>query len=345
MIQTPPEAQVHPQVTVGLYHWRIPRSLRTCYESVAGVGCACLVSPFSSEDPREVTPDTLHEELYLSLTAAEPTWAVGVAPVWPHLGGNMLTFVPVPGCRSLVCLLVVATEWRYTVLVPRRSDVPWLLGHLRRREPGSIVAIRAPVAASKFDSSSEEAADWRTGDVILAFDSGDTHATYEAPSFDEVSAVRHSAIWSHDFQVQCTLPLVIWRPGRPCVRAEMPGPSRWLAASQHFDGRFHTKYPGRWTPVPWAYNADVHLCLRAEDPLMCNVVLETISHSSGAPRLEGHCVTVPSYTTCASIAGQLQRPLELVSVLGIDAELEGDVPLRMVMWSTAGILWKSARPL
>ena len=131
MWQVPEEQQAGVSIAVGKYPWRIPPPLRVCHETVATGSHARLLSPFSQGEPIPVTPDTSQEELYIGLATAEPAWSVGLMPVWPHLGANILHLVPIPGSRNLVCLVLVAAEWQCAVLVPRRADVPWLLRHLQ----------------------------------------------------------------------------------------------------------------------------------------------------------------------------------------------------------------------
>ena len=328
MWQVPEEQQAAVSVTVGKYPWRIPPPLRVCHEAVGPGSYARLLSPFSQGEPIPVTPDTSQEELYIGLATAEPAWSVGLMPVWPHLGANILHLVPIPGSRQLVCLVLVAAEWQCAVLVPRRADVPWLLRHLRRSVPGAIASIRVPLAVSKFPPDSEEAVDWRTGDVLLVFDSGDVSATYSIPTFSTAAAVRQSAIWSHDFRVLCDLPLVLWRPYLREAQTLMPGPSRWLASQQYFVGRFHDKYPGQWVPVPWAYADEVHMCLRAADPLRCNVIFESARTDGTVCHLAKQCIEVPSYATRESLSHMLQADASRLSVLSVDFGLDGDQPLR-----------------
>ena len=311
---------------VGKYPWRVPYDIRAMHEAVLPGTRAAPLSPFSPHDePCELTPDTLADDIYVSLSSHEPVWYHEVAPVWPALGIHRLTFVPVPPCPELVCVVVVSADWQLPVLIPKRADINWVLSHVRRHTPGAVVALRGPVGASARHRSDSDAVDWRNGDVLLAIEWHAAGRSLEVPTFLSLEHVRHSGLWMMDFQTACVVQLIIWRPGRPPVTTDMPADASWDATRQCFRGRFETKYPGAWAPVPWAYSNAVNLCQRSQDPTLCNVLVEVVSLVGQDYQLEPTCHTVHQASSRHSIAGALQLPTTDLRLIGI-AEPSDDFP-------------------
>ena len=201
------------------------------------------------------------------------------------------------------------------VLLPRRADLEWVLAHLRRITPGSIASVRPPPAAQQVGQSHRRAVDWRSGDLLLAFQTGGESHVYEPPVFVSPEQVRHAAVWSYDFITQCDLPLLICRAGRQPSGTTMPAPSRWVAAEGAFTGRFRTKFPGRWVPVPWAYHDSITLCQRSEDPDHCNILLERCEGTA----LSFECHTVATAATRYSLSQLAHVPPEEI-ISAVDSE-------------------------
>ena len=245
-------------------------------------------------------------------------------PVWPAIWPGLAVFVPLPGGGDLVCIVVVSPEWQLAVLLPTRADLEWLLAYLRRLTPGPISSIHPPVAARTADSSERGAIDWRSGDVVLAFQCGGTEAMYEVPVFQSPEHVRYSAVWNYDFIVQCKLTLLIWRVGRHPSDTEMPPPVRWVAAAQAFTGRFGVKFPGRWVPVFWAHTDKIAMCPCADSPDHCNVIFEQCDNM----RLSGDCITVSSSSGRFSISQMTGIPPEKLTLLGQGTDTDEFPPLR-----------------
>ncbi|CAE7875810.1 set10 [Symbiodinium microadriaticum] len=286
---------------------------------------ARMLSPFTGiSEEIVITPDTLVDEVRSALSGEEPHWYRDVMPLWPALWQQTAVFVPVPPCGELVCVAVVSPEWQLAVLLPRRADLEWVLAHLRRMTPGAVMSLRPPIAAQVDGQSDRRAVDWRSGDVLMAFQRSDEAGSYGPPVFVSASHVRHAAIWSYDFIVQCELPLLICRVGRHPSGTTMPPPVRWVAAEGAFTGRFRVKFPGRWTPVPWAYSDSITLCQRSDDPEHCTILLERCA----GLELSFVCTTVSTLATRYSLARIAQVPPEQVSLLGHSADLEEWPPLR-----------------
>ena len=334
MVVPPAEQQQSPPVPIGKHPWRVPQQLRLCGESVEHCSRARLLSPFCGEgDEVEVSPDTPFEDLQISLSSAEPYWFDELMPIWPAIWPHTAVYMPIPSGRDLVCVAAVSPEWQLAVLTPRRTDLEWLLAYLRRITPGPVLSVHPPVAARPKDALECNAIDWRTGDVVLAFQCGGTAATYELPVFYSPAHVRYTALWGHDFLVQCELTLLIWRVGRPPSETVMPPPARWLSSAQTFTGRFGVKFPGCWVPVPWAHTDKVALCQVAESPGHCNIIYETCQDM----RLRGECVTVSSSSSRYSLSQLFDVPPASLSLLGqgVDsAELpplrDGDTVFRLI---------------
>ncbi|CAE7211553.1 CEP2 [Symbiodinium necroappetens] len=325
MFAPPLEQQQLQAVPVGKFPWRLPPHERTCHESVLSANPARLLSPFTGlSGETTLTPDTLVEEARIALSGEEPYWYREVMPLWPALWQQTLVFVPVPTGGELVCVAVVSPEWQIAVLLPRRADVEWVLAHLRRLTPGPLVSIRPPPATQTDGQSARGAVDWRSGDVLLAFQRGGQAHMYGPPVFVSPEHVRYSAIWSYDFIVQCELPLLVCRAGRRPSGTTMPPPSRWVADEGAFTGRFRVKFPGRWVPVPWAYSDSVTLCQRADAPDSCNILLERCEGTS----LSFECRTVATAATRYSLAQIAQVDPGQVSLLGQGVDLEDFPPLR-----------------
>ncbi|CAE7887301.1 pol [Symbiodinium necroappetens] len=236
MVVPPAEQQQLPPVPIGKHPWRVPQQSRVCGDSVAQCTRARLLSPFCGEgDEVEVSPDTPVEDLRISLSSTEPYWYGELMPVWPAIWPYTAVYMPIPSGGDLVCVAAVSPGWQLAVLIPRRTDLEWLLAYLRRMTPVPVLSVHPPVAARPKDDPARGAIDWRTGDVILAFQCG-TAATHELPTFFSPEHVRYAAIWSHDFVVHCELPLLVWRVGRPPSATVMPPPARWVSSEQTFTG-------------------------------------------------------------------------------------------------------------
>ena len=318
MFAPPVEQQSIEPPPVGLYPWRVPCEHRMLHLSVLPGTRGVLLSPYTTEGEEiELTPDTLADDVYVALSSREPVWYHSIAPVWPVLGMHTITFVPVPPCRELVCVVVVSSDWQLPVLLPRRADLNWVLAHVHRHTPGAVVALRGPVGASTPDRTNSDAVDWRNGDVLLAIEWHAPGRSLHVPVFTDKRHVRHSALCMCDFRVECMVELTIWRPNRPPVTTEMPAGATWDAQAQRFRGRFADKYPGAWVPVPWAYNAQVHLCSPAADPTLCNVLVESVQPVDGAFKLRATCHTVHQASTCVSIAGALRLPTAHLRLIGV----------------------------
>ena len=245
-------------------------------------------------------------------------------PVWPAIWPHTAVYMPIPPGGDLVCVAAVSPDWQLAVLTPRRTDLEWLLAYLRRITPGPVISVHPPVAARSKDDLERGAIDWRSGDVVLAFQCGGTAAAYELPVFFSPAHVRYTALWSHDFVVQCDLTLLIWRVGRPPAETVMPPPARWVSSEQTFTGRFGVKYPGRWVPVPWAHTDKVALCQAADSPGHCNIIFETCQDL----RLRGECITVSSSSSRYSLSQLLGVSPTSLSLLGQGVDSNELPPLR-----------------
>ena len=349
MYAPPLEQQSVLPTPVGKYSWRVPSHAREMHEAVLPGTRAALLSPFSPHDePFELNPDSLEDDIYVALSSHEPVWYHAIVPVWPALGLHRLTFVPAPPCPDLVCIIVVSAEWQLPVLIPRRADLHWVLAHVHRHTPGAIVAIRAPIGAAAQHRSDCDAIDWRNGDVLLAIEWHAPGSSLACPVFMIPEHVRHSALWMMDFRTTCVVELIIWRPGQPPVTTEMPAEAIWHAESQRFLGRFETKYPGAWTPVPWAYSDLVNLCQRSPDPALCNVLVETVRLIGHSHRLRAVCHTVHQASSRHSIAGALNLPTADLRLLGVadyvdpadshSSSLRGQVALVSLLGLRFGLL-------
>ncbi|CAE7876172.1 unnamed protein product [Symbiodinium microadriaticum] len=309
----PAEQQQLPAVRVGKFPWRLPGHLRACHESVGDDTDARLLSPFSGlGDSVPVSPDTTVTDLTDSISGGEPPWFQHAVPVWPSLWPSTLVLVPVPDYADLVCVVIAAPEWQLAALVPRRGGRDWTLNCLRRCALGPLWSIRAPLSAQTPGASGSQPVNWRNGDVLLAFQYHSDAASYTPPQFTSPSHVRHAAIWSSDFWVQCDLPIVMWRPGSRPSRTVAPAPQCWIAHDGTFYGTFSRRYPGRWVPMPWAYSDEVHLCLRSEDAERCNVILE---YQLGG-KLLGDCYSVRPESTGYSLSYFARAPVGELTLLG-----------------------------
>ena len=325
MVVPPAEQQQIPPVPIGKHPWRVPQQLRLCGESVEHCSRARLLSPFCGEgDEVEVASETPLEDLRFSLSSAEPYWYDELMPVWPAIWPHTAVYMPISSGGDLVCVAAVSPEWQLAVLTPRRTDLAWLLAYLRRITPGPVLSVHPPLAARPKDALECNAIDWRTGDVVLAFQCGGTAATYEMPVFYSPAHVRYTALWGHDFLVQCELPLLIWRVGKPPSETVMPPPARWLSSAQTFTGRFGVKFPGCWVPVPWAHTDKVALCQVAASPGHCNIVYETCQDM----RLRGECVTVSSSSSRYSLSQLFDVLPNSLSLLGQGVASDELPPLR-----------------
>ena len=308
---------------VGKYAWQVPEQLRLCDAAVHAGQAVALLSPFTGcTEPVPADPDHSIDDLRVHLTGCEPAWTHHIMPVWPSIQHEVLTFVPVSPTPELAVLVVVSPEWQAAYLLPRRSDVVWIMDVLRKGAQGVLCRLRPPLAARPVTYSDQEAIDWRDGDVLFAFPYGQVQTQHRLPVFASCAQVRHAAIWAHDFEVGCPLPLVVWRPGVKPVNTTMPPPSRWHADLQAFSGHFQRKYPGQWVPVVWAYDDRVHLCQRLADPQMRNVIVETPT----ATKLLGVCYTVPEWTTRTSLARSLGLEPAFLTLLGHPGEPEPGPP-------------------
>ena len=288
-------------VRVGCYSWRVPNTLRACNRTVDPGHKAVYLSPFSGcSEPITVHPDTRIATLRAEFAFGEPPWADDITPVWPAPHSGALTFVPAAPAPSLAVIVVLSTEWQAAYLVPRRSDASWLLSVLRRGSEQPIHAIRPPIAANQLRHTDSDSIDWRDGDVVLAFPYGDVQHYSHIPSFDSAAQVRHSALWAHDFEVTCPLPVVVWMPGIWPVRTEMPGHARWHAASQTFLGHFSRRFPGQWVPVQWISSDEVHVCLQDQEAQVCNIVIER----SNPTQLLGYCRRVYRWASLDTLSVQ-----------------------------------------
>ena len=318
----PEDTAVPATVRVGRYPWRIPADLRLCDAAVDPGHQAVLFSPFTGRsEPVEVHPDLSIEDLYSQLAGPEPAWACGIIPVWPSPQLDNLLFVPTLDYTGLVVLLVVSPEWHAAYILPQRADPDWILNVLRRGATSVISGLRPPLSASRFGASTATAIDWRPGDVLLVTPLSEHGEGYEPPVFHSGKDVRHAALWAFDFLVDSPLPVTMWRPGIRPSRTTMPPPIRWHSSMQTFAGAFSRRYPGAWVPVPWIYNDEVHICLRAAGEHECNVILE--EHRDGS--LDGRCVTVNTWTTEAAIAQQVGVAAHDVVLLGPDCPTRGSL--------------------
>ena len=323
MVRPTVEQQQIPPVLVGKFPWRDPPHCRVCGDTGSPGVRARLLSPFCGDGEEvDVAADTLLEDLRISLTGAEPYWHSDIMPVWPSLWPQTSMYVPIPTGGDLVCIVVVSPEWQFAALTPRRADLEWLLAYLRRITPGPVLSLYPPLAACPVEAS--QAVDWRSGDVLLAFQCGSAAAAYELPVFVSPAHVRHAAIWNYDFVVQCEVPLLMWRVGRRPSVTTMPPPARWVASEQTFTGRFGTKYPGRWAPVPWAHTEHVALCQSADSPEHCNIIFETCINL----HLSGECLTVSTSSSKYSLSQLTGASADSLTLLGQGVDAVDFPPLR-----------------
>ena len=314
MIAPPLEQQHLDPVPIGKFPWRVPPEARVCHESVRPHNPARIISPFTGVgDEAVIGPDSTVEEVRLQLTDAEPLWSSDVMPIWPAIWQQTAVFVPVPACHELVCVVVVSPGWQFSVLLPRRADLPWVLRFLRRSTPGPLLSLRAPLAAQPAVQGRDSAIDWRNGDVLLAFQQGGETVGYDPPSFISAAQIRSAAMWNFDFTTQCMVVLIVWRPGEDPVRTEMPAGQRWSASQQAFLGHFGRKYPGRWVPVQWAYSDVVHICRRDDSDDHCNIILEGLNGN----QLLGTCQRVACCATRYSLAGIAGVEEDRLNLLGV----------------------------
>ena len=325
MFAPPLEQQQLAPVPVGKFPWRLAPADRACHESVLPQNPARLLSPFTGlSDETIITPDSLVDEVRILLSSDEPFWYRDIVPLWPAIWQQTVVFVPLPPGGELVCVAVASPEWQMAVLLPRRADLEWVLAHLRRITPGSIASVRPPPAAQHFGQSNRWAVDWRSGDLLLAFQTGSESHVYEPPVFVSPEQVRHAAVWSYDFIVQCELPLLICRVGRQPSGTTMPPPTRWVAAEGAFTGRFRVKFPGRWVPVPWAYHNSITLCQRSGDPDHCNILLERCEGTA----LSFECHSVAAAATRYSLSQLANVPPDRITLLGQGVDSDDFPPLR-----------------
>ncbi|CAE7208415.1 unnamed protein product, partial [Symbiodinium microadriaticum] len=345
MYAPPLEQQQQAVVRVGKFPWRLPWDNRACHETVDTSHDARLLSPFSGlGDIVPVTPDTIAADLVDSMSGGEPPWFQHAVPVWPSLWPRTLVMVPIPECDDLVCVVVATPDWQMAALVPRQGSRDWTLNCLRQCTPGPLWSIRAPIAAQILAAPGSQPVNWRDGDVISAFQYHTDEASYTAPQFISSSHVRHAALWSVDFWVQCDLPIVMWRPGSWPTRTVAPAPQYWIARDETFYGTFSRRYPGQWVPMQWAYSDEVHLCLRSADPERCNVVLE---YQQGS-KLLGDCYSVRPESTGYSLSYFARSPVGDLSLLGHRGGTVGFPPLRdgdIVHYMTARAKPRSGHPL
>ena len=327
MVLPPIDRSLAAPAAVGRYPWRVPRSQRVFHQAGGSEISGQLISPFAEPSgflslPAEMPVD----EAYITLSSAEPAWFHDLVPVWPSQGHQCITFVPVPPCRELVCVLLVSTEWQQAVLLPSRVDLGWVSGHIRRTHRGSVIAVRGPVQAVRPDRSLNEAVDRRNGDVLLAWEWHASEATMDRPVLSSVELARHAALWMADFEVSAPLSVVIWRPGHRPLHTTLPQPIHWSAAACTFVGQFAQRYPGCWVPVPWApwpppstppRPDSVHLCLRASDEAQCNVILESCTSYDTYDQLDGRCFTVHQASTRESLKRAFALPTDDVRLLGV----------------------------
>ena len=245
MVLPPVDRSLAVPAAVGRYPWRVPRPLRVFHQAGGPDISGQLISPYAEPSGFLSLPEELSvDEAYVTLSGAEPAWFHDLVPVWPSQGHQCITFVPVPPCRELVCVLLISTEWQQAVLLPSRVDLGWVSGHIRRALRGSVIAVRGPVQAVRPDRSLNDAVDWRNGDVLLAWEWHASDAAMEHPVLPTVELVRHAALWMADFEVSSSISVVLWRPGhRPLITA-LPLPIRWSAAACTFVGQFARRYPG-----------------------------------------------------------------------------------------------------
>ncbi|CAE7836107.1 unnamed protein product [Symbiodinium sp. CCMP2592] len=324
MFAPPQEVQGGAVGNIGMFPWRVPVEHRACHEAVPSEGCARLFSPFEADAPLvPVSPETLVEDLTINLVSCGPAWCTDLMPVWPNIWVPHINFLPAPDDRRLVCVLVVSPEWQLPVLIPKRTDLTWLLSYLRRLAPSATSTLYRPLQSAPSSAGPNEAVDWRNGDLFLAMGPSGS-ALHDQPSFSHGSAVRTSAVWSYDFFCTCALPVVVWIPGRRPSRTVLPPGSQWRANLAAFEGEFQQRYPGHWAPVPWAYSHDVHLCQRADDEVCCNVIVEELTDD----KLRGNCHTVNTRISSRAFAVAWGVRPDKVRLLGLPGDHADWPPLR-----------------
>ncbi|CAE7826777.1 unnamed protein product [Symbiodinium sp. CCMP2592] len=318
----PPESQLQDPVRVGKFPWRLPDPDRALHESISEGQLCQVLSPYGVVgDPAVAlaSGDTV-DEVRMALTGSEPIWSQDIVPVQPAPLPGHLTFVPAAPALSLACVLVVSVEWHLPILIPSRADLTWLLGYLRNLSPGPILSVRAPVNAQAAGASSNEAIRWRDGDLILAFSTDAAHSAIDIPVFREeaqaAARVRHMALWSYDFQVDFVLSVVLWRPGHRPVQAHVHRGEHWSAEARTFTGTFHVRYPGKWTPVAWAYDDQPHLCLQTGDSDLRNIIIETLT----GDQLRGTCHTVHAMANAATCGILIDRVDDPCFLLGVSSD-------------------------
>ena len=182
MVLPPVDRSLAVPAAVGRYPWRVPRPLRVFHQAGGSDISGQLISPFAEPSGFLSLPEEFSvDDAYITLSGAEPAWFHDLVPVWPSQGHRCITFVPIPPCQELVCVLLVSTEWQQAVLLPSRVDLGWVSGHIRRAHRGSVIAIRGPVQAVRPERSLNEAVDWRNGDVLLAWEWHASEAVMERP--------------------------------------------------------------------------------------------------------------------------------------------------------------------
>ena len=311
-MQTAPVNTDTAMCRVGKYDWRIPSSQRLCSSVAHDEATACFLSPFvGGSEAIPVSADTSCAALSDDLLGPEPVWASHIVPVWPALSLHTIIFVGAPSHPSLAVVTVVSPDWQAAFLIPRRADVAWVLKYVRSHTRYPILRLHPPLSASATGVSEQEAVNWRTGDVLFAQPCEDPPQNLQQPSFSSGLQVRHRAFWAMDFDATCPLTVVLWRPARRPTRTTMPPGARWSAARSTFLGEFELRYPGRWVPVPWAYDDDPHLCQRSGNPDTINIIYERVE----ANKLQGDCLAVNDWSTVASVARFLDLSAEHLHLL------------------------------
>ena len=338
MVLPPVDRSLAVPAAVGRYPWRVPRPLRVFHQAGGPEVSGQLISPFAEPSGfLSLSADLLVDDAYITLSSAEPAWFHDLVPVWPSQGQQCITFVPVPPCPELVCVLLVSTEWQQAVLIPSRADLGWVSGHIRRAHRGSVIAIRGPVQAVRTERSLNDAVDWRNGDVLLAWEWHASEAAMDHPVLPTVEMARHAALWMADFELSNPISVVLWRPGHRPLITTLPLPIRWSAAACTFVGQFARRYPGCWVPGPWApwpppstppRPDSVHLCLRALDEAQCNVILESCTSHETYDQLDGRCFTVHQASSRESLKRAFALPTDDIRLLGVANQEAPFPPLR-----------------
>ena len=80
--------------------------------------------------------------------------------------------------------------------------------------------------------------------------------------------------------------------------------------------------------MPWAYDHEVHLCLREPDPTLCNIILESARNVEGSEILRGRCVTVHQAAPRDALLRALDLPVPGTILLGDVGSDDAFPPLR-----------------